>query len=92
LGEWTDVLEVLIGITSFDNLDFRIAAITTLGYIAQEVQPMDIPSPIVDKILSALINNMQKYKELDLEEMESSITAFLNFIIFASKNMRIIVK
>lgn len=91
-AEWLDVIDVLINITGHDNEDFRISSITTLGYIAQEVIPSDIPILYIDRILSALINNLKKFNVLNFEEMKSTITSFLNFIVFASKNMIVTVK
>lgn len=64
-----------------------MASIVTIGYISQELAPGQICSDDVDKILSALIGNMTL--DSDFEILSNATIAFLNFLIFARKNMEI---
>jgi hypothetical protein len=64
-----------------------MASIVTIGYISQELLPGQLSSDDVDKILSALIANMTL--DADFEILSNATIAFLNFLIFARKNMEI---
>lgn len=86
-GEWPDIINTLIQTSSHENPNFRMASIVTIGYISQELTPNHLSSQEVDDILSALIGNMKLDTELEI--LSHAITAFLNFLIFAKKNMEI---
>ena len=64
-----------------------MASIVTIGYISQELSPGQLSTTDVDNILSALINNMTLESDLDI--LSHAVIAFLNFLIFARKNMEI---
>lgn len=62
-----------------------MASIITIGYISQELVHGQLNSNQVDTILAALIYNLQMNQEVEL--IKHAIIAFLNFLIFAKKNM-----
>ncbi len=64
-----------------------MSSIITIGYISQELVPGHLTSEEVDNILSALINNLTA--DTDMEIVSLAIVAFLNFLVFAKKNMEI---
>jgi hypothetical protein len=59
----------------------------TIGYIAQEIQPGNLTTDEVDNILSALISNLEL--SLEKEIVNLAITALVNFVVFATKNMQV---
>jgi hypothetical protein len=59
----------------------------TIGYIAQEIPPGILASQEVDNILNCLIENLDL--SLSQEVVELAISALLNFIVFAGKNMMV---
>lgn len=86
-GEWPDIINILISTSNHDNLNFRMASIMTIGYISQELSPGDISAQQIDEILTSLINNLNGSSNSDITL--HTIIAFLNFLIFGSKNMMI---
>ncbi len=84
-GEWPQIIQLLISITSNENLNCRLSSIITIGYISQELSPGHLSTHEVDEILSALIRNMTL--DTDLEILKHATLSFLNFLFFARKNM-----
>lgn len=64
-----------------------MSSIMTIGYISQELAPGNLSAEEIDSVLSALITNLKDPKETEIAT--HAIIAFLNFIIFASKNMSV---
>jgi hypothetical protein len=58
----------------------------TIGYIAQEITPDNISVDTVDQILTQLTDNLSN---TDNEIVLTSISAMLNFIMYARKNMTV---
>jgi hypothetical protein len=58
----------------------------TIGYIAQEIVPGVLNTSEVDTVLLTLIKNLDTEK-MAPEVIELAISALLNFIVFAHKNM-----
>ena len=86
-GEWPDIINILIQTSANPDINIRMSSIITIGYISQELVPGNLSSEEVDNILSALINNLAA--DTDMEIISLAIVAFLNFLVFAKKNMEI---
>jgi importin subunit beta-1 len=86
-GEWPNIINILIETSSNQDINIRMSSLITIGYISQELMPGHLSSEEVDAILCALINNLRA--DIDLEIISVAIVAFLNFIVFAKKNMEV---
>jgi hypothetical protein len=86
-GEWPEIITILILASENENLNYKMSSLMTIGYIAQEIPPGILNTNEVDSILNALINNLGE--NIQAEVVELAISALLNFIVFAQKNMTI---
>jgi hypothetical protein len=83
IGEWTDIIDVLCQTSQNENKNIQLASVTTLGYISQEVTTRDLNDESIGKVLSCfytLLNN-----SADLELLEITLVALLNFIPFTKR-------
>lgn len=86
-GEWPNIINILIQTSNNQDINIRMSSLITIGYISQELNPGHLTSEEVDNILLALINNLTP--DTDLEIVSVAIVAFLNFIVFAKKNIEV---
>jgi importin subunit beta-1 len=83
--KWPTLIASLCQSAYHENLNIRLAAIESLGYICEELTPKTIDSGSVDTILSALIQNINQSIK-DAEIVRASLKAFFHTIKLAEKN------
>jgi len=89
-GEWADLLPNLSQNAEHNDFNIRLASLTTLGYICEEIEPQDINDQIKNGVILALINNLsssQTAESLKLGQVASR--ALYHSIPFARQNFRI---
>jgi importin subunit beta-1 len=80
LGEWLDIIDILCQTSQNENKFIQLSSVTTLGYIAQELELKDLDEVSVGKVLSSfytLLNSSQ-----DEEMLENALTGLLNYLPF----------
>ena len=83
LGKWPEIIDVLVNTCMHENLNFRLSSLETLGYICEEISPKGINYADVDKILSAVFNNISSN---DFIITQYCLNTLLNVIPLAEKN------
>ena len=83
--KWPGLINSLTQSAYHENLNIRLAAIESLGYICEELTPKTIDSASVDSILSALIQNISNSIG-EVEVVRSGLKAFFHTIKLAEKN------
>ena len=85
--EWGDLLSNLSQSAYHDDYKIRLTALTSLGYICEEVAHDAIEQPRRDEIISALTTNMTDNKEEKAVELTNvSLRAFANCTSFVGIN------
>ena len=92
--EWPDIIDILISNCSNESEYFRMSSIITLGYISQEIQPKDLTTDEIDKILTGILKNLESpnNKVTSDELVRSSMISLTNYISFSKKNFSFSVK
>ena len=83
--KWPALVDSLTQSSYNENVNIRLAAIESLGYVCEELTAKTIDSSAVDSILSALIQNINSYIS-NKEIVETSLKAFYHCIKIAEKN------
>jgi len=86
--EWDELIPSLCTNSSNDELNIRLASLTTLGYICDELYPEDISDPLKNQIILALINNISASPD-SLESTRLAIKALPNAVPYASQNFKV---
>jgi importin subunit beta-1 len=73
--------------SSNEELNIRLASLTTIGYICDELYPNDIEDPLKNQIILALINNISAAPDA-LEPTKLAIKALPNAIPYANQNFK----
>ena len=82
---WPDLLVSLTNNTFNDNINIKLSAIETLGYVCEELNSKTIDATNVDKIMNALIQNLIK-DENTKEVIIQLLKALYYAIRLAQKN------
>ena len=82
---WPDLLVSLTNNTFNDNINIKLSAIETLGYVCEELNSKTIDANNVDKIMNALIQNLIK-DENTKEVIIQLLKALYYAIRLAQKN------
>lgn len=56
--EWDEIVPNLCINAEHTEYNVRLASLTTLGYICEEIRPEDLPGPVKNQVILALINNI----------------------------------
>jgi importin subunit beta-1 len=83
--KWPGLIQSLCQNAFQTNLNLRLAAIESLGYVCEELTPKTIDPGSVDNILSALIQNL-KSDSVNEEVTRTLLKAFYHTIKLAHKN------
>jgi len=68
----------------------RLASLTTLGYICEELNPEDLNSGLKNNIIIALTNNISNsLNPEDIEPCRLASKAFIYSVPYASQNFRV---
>ena len=57
-NEWNDLLPNLCNNAENNTDHVRLASLTTLGYICEEIDPEFIPDQVKNSVIVALVNNI----------------------------------
>jgi len=90
--EWNDLIPNLSQNSSHPDFHIRLASLTTLGYICEEIEPGDLGDQphVKNGLILALINNISADKPpQNLELCKVAIKALLHSIPFAAQNFKI---
>ena len=82
--KWPELLSSLTGNCFNDNLNLKLSAIETLGYVCEELSIKDISEGTLTNILNALVGNL-KDNINNKDVIEYSIKAFTNCIRICEK-------
>ena len=85
MTHWPDLIPSLTQNAFNTNLNLKLAAIETLGFVCEELTLKGIDSSNVDSILSALIQNLSN-KENDVVVLTQCLKALFHTIKLAEKN------
>ena len=83
--EWADLIPSLCTNAKNTELNIRLASLTTLGYICDELDTKDIEDPLKNQIISALIENITADPD-SLEPTKLAVKALPNAIPYANQN------
>ena len=56
--EWDDLIPNLCNNSTNEDINIRLASLTTLGYICEELYPEDLADDLKNSIILALTNNI----------------------------------
>ena len=85
IQHWPDLIPSLTQNAFNQNMNLRLAAIETLGYVCEEVSLKGINTASVDSILSSLIKNLSD-KTIDVTVVSQCLKAMFHTIKLAEKN------
>lgn len=85
---WQSIIEILVTNATNENLAFKEASLTTLGYICDGLDPAHLSTSEVDTILTAIAVSMTA-TETNLDIKIIAFKSFKNSIKFAKKNFEV---
>lgn len=85
-GDWPDVLDILCTNSQNENMSHRMAALTTLGYISEDLDIQFIPIDQMNNILFAVLSNINPEQR---ELSQISAAAFSRAAPFTSRNFEV---
>ena len=85
--EWDDLIPNLCNNSTNEDINVRLASLTTLGYICEELYPEDLSDEVKNNIILALTNNITD--EGPIEPSKLSIKALLYSIPYTSPNFKV---
>jgi len=83
--KWPSLVSSLCSNSYNENLNIRLAAIESLGYMCEELNNKAIDAFSVDSILTALIKNITEKQVID-DILFTALNAFLHCLPLAEKN------
>ena len=86
--EWLELIPNLCDNCGQENLDYKNAALETLGFICEELGSNDITDELKNKVIFALTSNITSNPALEKSTM-LSVKAFLQALSFASQNFKV---
>jgi len=81
--EWDDLITSLQTTSSNEDMNIRLASLTTLMYLCDELQPDDLNDTLKNAILHSLITNVS-IEEANLEATKLAVKALPNSIAYAN--------
>ena len=85
---WPEIIQILVQNATNQNLAFKEASLTTLGYVCDGLDPSILSTSEVDSILTAIAASMMGTEE-NKEIKIIALKAFKNSIKFAKKNFEV---
>jgi len=86
--EWLELIPNLCNNAGHENVDFKNAALQTLGYICEELKPDDINDQLKNTIILALTSNISNNPALKYTT-HLSVKAFFQALPFAHQNFQV---
>lgn len=85
--EWDDLIPNLCNNSTNDDINIKLASLTTLGYICEELFPEDLNDELKNNIILALTNNITA--DGPSEPSKLSIKALLYSIPYTAPNFKV---
>ena len=85
--EWDDLIPNLCNNSTNEDINIRLASLTTLGYICEELYPEDLADDLKNSIILALTNNITA--DGQIESSKLSIKALLYSIPYTAPNFKV---
>jgi len=82
--EWDELIPNLCQNSTSDDMNIKLASLTTLGYICEELNPEDLNNFLKNNIILALTNNIDN--EGPVEPTKLAIKALLYSVPYTSPN------
>lgn len=86
--EWLELIPNLCGNAAHENQVYKNAALQTLGYVCEELQPEHVNQELRNKIVLALTSNISASSDLK-KSTHLAVKAFFQALPFASQNFRV---
>lgn len=86
--EWLDLIPNLCDNCGQENVDYKNAALETLGFICEELGPNDITDELKNKVIFALTSNITANAAL-VKSTTLAVKAFLQALPFAAQNFKV---
>lgn len=86
-GEWDELIPSLCSNAESTENNIKLASLTTLGYVCDEIKPSDINDAVKNAIIAALTKNITSEPE-NLESTRLAIKALPNSIPYASQSFQ----
>jgi importin subunit beta-1 len=83
--EWLELIPNLCTNANHENIDYKNAALQTLGYICEELSPDDINNQLKNTIILALTSNITSNPALK-NSTHLAVKAFFQALPFAHQN------
>lgn len=87
-GEWLELLPNLCNNASNDSMDIRLAALQTIGYICEEIDPRHVENGLKNQIMLALTNNISADPNAT-QSCKLAVKALLYSVPYASQNFQV---
>lgn len=87
--EWLELIPNLCANAGHENIDYKNAALQTLGYICDELMPEDINNELKNKIVLALISNISSDPQIPIKTIHLAVKAFFQALPFSSQNFKV---
>jgi importin subunit beta-1 len=81
--EWLELIPNLCDNAANSNIDYKNAALQTLGYICEELMPEDINRELKNKVVLALTSNITSDPSL-IKSTTLAVKAFFSALPFAA--------
>ena len=86
-GEWGTLITSLCTNANHEQMPVRLASLTTIGYICEEIRPEDLSTEIKNLIMQAVTQNISK-EPADEEPCQISMKALLNSVPYMANNFQ----
>jgi len=86
-NEWEDLIPNLCNNSTSDDINIKLASLTTLGYICEELHPDDLTDQVKNNIILALTNNISLDGPVDPTKL--AIRAMLYSIPYIKPNFTV---
>lgn len=90
-GEWHDLIAVLCTNAEHTEYNVRLASLTTLGFICEEISPDNISDQTKNAIIVALTNNISgnSLVETEIEPCRLASKAMIYSVPHATQNFKV---
>jgi len=85
--EWDELIPNLCENSTSDDINIKLASLTTLGYICEELYPEDLNDHLKNNIILALTNNINN--DGPIEPTKLSIKALLYSVPYTRPNFQV---
>jgi importin subunit beta-1 len=88
-GEWLELIPMLCTNANHTDSQVKLASLQTLGFICEELEPMDLNAGLKNAIVSALTTTISKDEGNEFTTSVIASKALLSAIALASQNFEV---